>query len=101
MTERESGQGEGLVIIYKAPDELTANVIKNLLAGEGIPVVLESRMVPWMDGVLIMGEGYWGDVVVPEEYAERSRELIDAYLSSSADSDIDGCDGAPHNDEEV
>ena len=75
----ERGQGENLIVVYKAPDEVTANVVQGLLTGEDIPAVLESRMIPWMDGVMKMGEGYWGDVVVPEEYVERSREIIEAY----------------------
>ena len=62
-------------------------MIKNLLVGEDIPVVLESRQVPWLDGVMVLGEGYWGDVVVPEEYADRSRELIKAYMESQEDGD--------------
>ena len=84
----EHGQGENLVVVYRAPDEFVANVIKGVLVGEGIPVVLESRMVPWMDGVMKMGEGYWGDVVVPEEYADRSRELIEAYHTEVREEDI-------------
>ena len=77
--ELEHGQGENLIIVYKAPDEVTANVVRGLLTSEDIPAVLESRMIPWMDGVMKMGEGYWGDVVVPEEYVEQSRQIIEAY----------------------
>ncbi|MCX8052325.1 MAG: DUF2007 domain-containing protein [Armatimonadetes bacterium] len=79
MTNEIQGQGEDLVVVYRAPDEYVANVIKGLLVGEDIPVVLESRQVPWMDGVMKMGEGYWGDVVVPREYADKAREIIQAY----------------------
>lgn len=87
--EQEHGQGEDLVVVYKAPDEFVANMIKGFLSDDGIPVVLESRMVPWLDGTIKMGEGYWGDIVVPEQYAERSKELIEQYHASEAsDEDI-------------
>ena len=79
MTDEVLGQGEDLVVVYRAPDEFIADIVKALLAGEDIPVVLESRQVAQMDGVMKMGEGYWGDIVVPREFADRARELIEAY----------------------
>jgi len=78
---REQGQGENLVVVLQAPNEYTADLVHGLLVSEGIPSIIESRMVPWMDGIMEAGEGYWGDVVVPEEYADRSTELIQAYLA--------------------
>lgn len=75
----DQGQGEDVVVVFRAPDEVTANLVVGLLAGEDIPAQLQSRQVPWMDGVFRLGEGYWGDVVVPSKYASKSRELIEAY----------------------
>ena len=83
MTDEIRGQGENLAVVFRAPDEFTANIVRGLLVGEDIPVVLESRQVAMYDGALTMGEGYWGDVVVPEQYAARSRELIEAYQESA------------------
>lgn len=82
MTKEERGQGENLVVVFRAPDEYVANIVRGLLVSEDIPAILESHQVPMYDGVMKMGEGYWGDVVVPEECAERSRELIKAYQES-------------------
>jgi len=79
MSDEVQGQGENLVVVYRAPDEFIADIVKGLLVGEDIPVVLESRQVAQMDGVMKMGEGYWGDVVVPRDCAARARELIEAY----------------------
>lgn len=90
MTNEEHNPDEKTVVVYRAPDEVTANLVRGLLEGEDIPVMLESRMVPWMDGVMKMGEGYWGDVVVFERYAEQSRQLIDAYLAGDNKSTNDG-----------
>lgn len=89
MNEREQGQGENLVVVYKAPDEFTASLIRDLLAGESIPVVLESRQVAWLNGTMKMGEGYWGDVVVPEQYAETAGKLIEEYHSKAEIKDTD------------
>lgn len=79
MDQEERGQGEDLVVIFRAPDEVTATLVVGLLTGEEIPALAQSRMVPWMDGIFKAGEGYWGDVVVPSDYAARSLEMIDAY----------------------
>ena len=83
MTDEIHGQGENLVVVFRAPDEFTANIVRGLLVGEDIPVVLESRQVAMYDGALTMGEGYWGDVVVPDQYAARAREIIQAYQGNA------------------
>lgn len=75
-------RGDNLVVIFRAPDELTANMVRGLLVGEDIPARIQSRMVPWMDGVFKVDVGYWGDVLVPEEHAARSRDLLEAYQAS-------------------
>ena len=98
MTQEEHGQGENLIIVYRAPDVFTANTVQGLLIGENIPAVLESKQVPWLNGVMKMGEGYWGDVVVPEEYAERSRELIEAYQAENTDEEVKSGDDQPIGD---
>lgn len=88
MTHEETGQGENLVVVFRAPNEVTANIVRGLLVGEDIPVVLESRQVAWYDGVLTMGEGYWGDVVVPRQFADASRRLIEAYQADIGDDEV-------------
>jgi|YNPBryBLVA2012_1023415.scaffolds.fasta_scaffold14289_2 hypothetical protein len=98
MANETPGQGENLVVVYRALDEAEGILIRGLLAGEDIPALLESRQVAWMDGVMKMGEGYWGDVVVPEEYANRSRELIAAYQQSNINGeDATNGDDQPKN----
>ena len=82
---REHGQGEGLEVVFRAQDEITANLIKGLLESEDIPVIIQSHMIPWLDGAMTAAEGHWGDIVVPKEYFERSLEIINEYMSSSAE----------------
>ena len=70
-----------LVPIYRAPSESVAQIVRALLVSEGIPVVFNSKQVPMYDGVMVMAEGYWGDLLVPESQAERAREIVRAYES--------------------
>ena len=87
MTDKEHLPAGDLIVVFRAPDEVTANLVIGLLNGEDIPALAESRMVPWMDGVFKVGVGYWGDVVVPRECAARSRELIQAYQDGGAEAE--------------
>lgn len=89
MTESSRDQSEELVVVYRAPDEYTATLVRNLLEGENIPVVLRSHQVAWMDGVMKMGEGYWGDVMVAREHAENSARLIAEYQEKAGLEDKD------------
>lgn len=79
MTDEQRAQGEDLVVVFRAPDEVTANLVKGLLDGESIQAALQSAQVPWMDGIMKMGKGYWGDVVVPRADADRARSIIEAF----------------------
>lgn len=85
MSEEDRAQGEDLVIVYRAPDEVIASLLQGLLEGEGVPVMLQSGQVPWMDGVMKVDKGYWGDVVVPKEHAEKARKIILAYEKSEGE----------------
>ena len=87
MTDEEREQAGDLIVVFRAPDEFTANMVQGLLVGEDIPAQIQSRMVPWMDGVFKVDVGYWGDVVVPKECAARSRELIEAYQPGTDQTD--------------
>ena len=86
MDGKDRGQGEDLVIVYRAPDEISAGMVKSYLDDEGIPAVIESRMVPWYDGVFRAGEGMWGTVVVPLEHAERAKQIIQVFLDGVGES---------------
>ena len=83
MTDEVHAQGEDLVVVFRAPNESTAYIVLGLLEGDDIPALIQSRQAAMYDGVLTMGEGYWGDVVVPKEHADRSRQIIDAYRAES------------------
>jgi hypothetical protein len=46
------------------------------LEAEGIETLVTAQQVPWYDGVLAMGQGYWGDVSVMEDDVERATLVI-------------------------
>ncbi|MFO7638474.1 MAG: DUF2007 domain-containing protein [bacterium] len=74
---------------YRAPDELMANAIKDLLEQNGVPAVIRSFQIPAYDGIAQVMRPSWGDVLVEESNLERARELIDGFLDS------DGAPGEP------
>lgn len=65
-----------LVVVYRAPDEQTALTVKSFLEAEGIETLVTAQQVPWYDGILAMGQGYWGDVSVMEDDEGRATRVI-------------------------
>lgn len=80
MDQSESGQGGELVEVYRAPDQISAEMVKSYLDDERIPAIIESRQIPWYDGIMKAAEGFWGTIMVPEEYAERARQVVQVFL---------------------
>jgi hypothetical protein len=69
-----------LEVIYKPKDELEGRILEGVLQGENIPCYLRSRQIPWMDDIMELVEGFWGDLLVPRYAAEQARQIIHAYL---------------------
>jgi len=80
---------QGVVPVFRAPDEMTASIVRGLLESEGIPVDVASRQVPWMDGIMTTAVGYFGDLLVPASEADRAREIIEAYESAGEKTEED------------
>lgn len=68
-----------LVTVYRAPTESIANIVKGILESAGIAVMLKSMQIPWYDGIMRMGEGYWGDILVAEDDADEAKDIIKSY----------------------
>jgi hypothetical protein len=66
---------EKLVVVYKAANEMEAQVIKSLLESFEIPCVFKSNAAPSVHMFAIDGMGEV-KVMVWESMAERARELI-------------------------
>ncbi len=86
MNEHSS---EELVAVFVAPDEPTASIVVGLLQSEGIDAMLQPKRTAWAGQASLIGaipsDGVWGDILVFEKDAERSRELIEAYHTEDAD----------------
>lgn len=70
------------VSVYRAKDEITANIVKGVLEAEEIETIVEpTNASNWLDGVIALAEGFWGDVLVPECDAEKARRLLNEYAA--------------------
>ena len=72
-----------MVPVFRAPDGMTAEMVRGLLESEGLTVYLKSLQAPMYDGIMVMGEGYWGDVLVHQDQVEQAKLLIQAYEQKS------------------
>jgi hypothetical protein len=74
-----------LVTLYRAPDELMANSVRDLLEQNGVPAALHSFQIPAYDGIARMMRPVWGEVLVEEADRDRAQELLDDFLASARD----------------
>lgn len=85
MPDAEKVPEEDLEVVHKPKDELEGKILEAVLGGEGIPCALRSRQIPWMDDIMRLAEGFWGELLVPRSAAERARELIRSYLEGKGE----------------
>ncbi len=70
---------ESPVVLAQAPDEVWARVLAGWLEGEGLEVMLESKVVTEFDSATTVSRGYWGNVLVHPRDLERAREILAAF----------------------
>jgi len=75
-----SEMDQELELVYRPKDELQGRILEAVLGGEDIPCFLRSRQIPWMDDIMELVEGYWGELLVPKSEAERAKAVIESYL---------------------
>ncbi len=71
---------EELEVVHRPRNELEGRILEGVLRGEDIPCYLRSRQIPWMDDIMEMIEGYWGELLVPHHAVPRAKEAIRSYL---------------------
>ena len=69
---------EQTVAVYAAPDPVTAELVCGALRDAGIPAVIGEQVASAYGGALALGEGYWGEIRVLPEDAERARAVLAA-----------------------
>lgn len=86
MAERARDAKEVFIKVETIENQFEADVIKNALENEQIPVMVRSFHDTAYDGIYIPQKG-WGIVLVPEEQKEKAREIIAAIKSSFKNND--------------
>ena len=74
--------GQKTESVYKCADEIQCNMLVSLLEGERIPCLVKSQEVTSLDGLLVSGAGFWADLHVFAEDADRAKRLIGEFLDA-------------------
>jgi hypothetical protein len=61
-------------------NQFEADILKDALDKEGIPVLVRSFQDTSFNGIFIPQKG-WGIILVPDEYLEKTKEVINALES--------------------
>jgi hypothetical protein len=67
---------EDTTMVFRAGSEAEALRVADALREAGIDAQVVSQQVPWYDGVLVMGQGYWGEIMVFEKDREEAQRII-------------------------
>ncbi|HUV05304.1 MAG TPA: DUF2007 domain-containing protein [Armatimonadota bacterium] len=70
---------DDFVAVYRAIDEATANIVRAVLEDAGVPAVVRRYHSSWFDGLFVVADGAWGEILVPVADADRAREVLDKY----------------------
>jgi len=68
---------EDTAVVFRARSEPEAIRAADALEAAGIEAQIVSQQVPWYDGVLVVGQGYWGEIMVFEKDRERAQKVIE------------------------
>ena len=72
--------GNELISAWQLYDEAQGILLKKVLREEGILSELRSEQIPWMNGIMKVARGYWGDLMVLESDYVTAGEIIKSYL---------------------
>jgi hypothetical protein len=68
---------EDTAIVYRARSEPEAVRVADALEEAGVEAQVISQQVPWYNGVLVVGQGYWGEIMVFEKDRETAEKVIE------------------------
>jgi hypothetical protein len=103
-----------LVPVFDARNEFEALSVRSYLEEEGVEAAIRDLQIPMMDGIAMVKNPVWGQVLVLEKDVARARDLVAAYLDDIAalegggdyyedmdgDGEVDGDDGYDYEDED-
>jgi hypothetical protein len=67
---------EDTAVVFRAGSEPEALRVADALREAGIDAQVVSQQVPWYNGVLVVGQGFWGDIMVFEKDREEATAVI-------------------------
>lgn len=70
------------VPVFRAATEMEARIAREVLDDAGIRYFEASRQIPWYDGIMIIGEGFYGELYVLEKDYERAADLLEEYVDN-------------------
>jgi len=85
QARRIAESNEVFVRAATAGDRFEADVIKDALGKEGIPVLVRTFQDTSFDGIYVPQKG-WAVLEVPETFLERARFVIDALAAARPES---------------
>jgi len=77
IDDREMEDQEVFVKVKTVENEFEADIIRDALEKEDIPVLVRSFHDTSFDGIFIPQKG-WGIILVPEEHREKAKNVIEA-----------------------
>ncbi len=84
---QEKPSEERLVSIFGVPDEATATLLRDFLAGQGIESTLVSAQIPWFGTIESARKGFWGRIAVLEHDAAKALSLIEDFYAGQPETD--------------
>lgn len=91
LAERQMENQETFVRVATAADQFEADVLRDALEGEQIPVLVRNYQDTSFNGLFIPQKG-WGSILVPDEFRIKARTIIEA-LESARSQAIDDAGG--------
>lgn len=74
-----------LVVVYKAPNMIAANMVRGILENNNIPVTIRSLQIPMYDDIALMHNEVWGELLVPKEFFDEALKLVNDYCKNIED----------------
>lgn len=78
---REQETAEEFVPVQTVEDRFAADVMRDALEKESIPVLVRSFADTSFDGIFIPQKG-WGMILVPKEFLDRARHIVTSLEQS-------------------